>query len=322
MEPLTESIQDGNMGEANRLMQDAQDLVEARRNEKPLPQLSFDVEKPVGGNTPNKRGLKFAIRFAAARLFGKGNPAGATKDLQAYLDEQQKFGQCCQQGGAIETGSTSHGQLHLAWAALALWALARSKPQDEPSKKLLDSLRNWWKNEMRLMELCRLPASEIGKKPGGPFACMPNWRAWESRQARTEALANGKKPPPSNSCRDICARLIFGFPVPSADKPLWNDRFFLAASLLRELKNEGEELQQLRPSDDLTPPLPFTLHVKRWAGDDFVAWYEVPEDRRVANEPLLTAGFLDGKIVGEVDPEPDLGKTEPPARVDKMPAVS
>ncbi len=303
-----------NLREANLLMEDAAAVADASRKKTSLPELSFDVEKPVAGNTPNKRGLKYAVRFAAAHLFGKGNLAKATKDLQDYLDEQQEVGQCCQRGGAIETGSTSHGHLHLGWAALALWALARRKPQNEPSKKLLESLRRWWKNEMRLVELCRLPDDQTRKRQGGqwwtPFAVMPNWRAWESAKAREKH----PKPPPANACRDICARLIFDLPLPPTGHSLWKDRFFLGAALLREL--DDAELRALRPPAGWKPPLPFPLQIRRFGGGEFVATYDVPEDRQAFNQPALLAGFFKGEILGSASPDFDMGDARPDERVE------
>jgi hypothetical protein len=278
-------------------MQDAAAVASAWRSpRKSLPAISFRLDAPDGGNTPNKRGLKLSIRFAAALLFDAVGITGAAADLLDFLEEQEAVGHCCQRGGAIETGSGTHGQLHVAWAALALWALlsGRRSVSGPWYDRLYPVLQRWWWSETRLAELCRLPPSETRQGQGGqwwtPYAIMPGWRAWESAKAKSK----GDPPVLSNACRDVCARLIFGEPAPPAGKSLWQDRYYLGALLLREL--EPAEVQALRPPSDWTPPLPYPLHVRRFQ-DGHVAWYDVPDGLREQNQPALLAGFRGGKIL-------------------------
>ncbi len=233
------------------------------------------VVPPRNPPPPAKRGQKrgsfnheFLLRVG---MYADGQD-GAARSLTEWLHAQQREGHCSI-GDAIETNSGSHCQLNEAPAAAGLLVAVHRK-----DVLLLELFRDWWWSEMVLCQACLIPGAESRTyKKGEPTVWAPGWRG------TIDGVWTG-----SNSCRDLCFRLIFGHPVPAPGKALWLDKYNLAARALALLPEA--ELKALRPAPGWIPPLPYAFHARRWP-TVFQAWFDAPQGLK---DVARQARFWDG----------------------------
>jgi len=184
--------------------------------------------------------------------------------LKEGLLLQRIYGHCCR-GEQVETFSPSHGQLNEAASGVSLFHAVRHK-----DNAIIEMLRDWWWSEMSLCNEMVVPGREerpFDNRPAKkgerePDIWGPGWRA----QQDENLIA-------SNSCRDLCWRLIMGHPAPKPGHKIYAGKYYLAARALSMLP--PAELKALRPAPGFVPPLPYPFHSRR--GDGFAAWWEVPE---------------------------------------------
>lgn len=259
-------------------------------------------DKPIdfyGSGTVNHKFLRITVDLCLAYIYNDTDYIHVCElRLLNFLREQELRGHCCV-ANAIETLSSTHGQLNLAAASVAylFWSYFGV------NNSLGTLLIHWHWSEVSLFQHCKLPEKYLSDNGYTPTFHTSGWRALKGEKGKDEdndGDLNGIIVT-YNPGRDLYGRIMLGLSYPKDNRKLYNNKYNLGARAVLLLSSTDRE--KLLPPPDWKAPVPYEYAISINNKGNFISGFNAPPNKDIC---LVTAYNTNDKI--ETMPEGDIKK--------------